>query len=374
MNYKMKMLQEGIGYRGNKFEKNYHYSNLIRKYARDTEEMGIFEAYVELFTSGENAEVIRHLSKNVNEVVYLSKSTSPILLEGYAKLDGIELTEDYQEELNEGILSWIPKVLGLGMITKVAKKYVAEHPKEAQALSSTEGFLTSVTNNKQLTPEQKKEIITVSKNGTANMISVQKLISKYIEQNKKIQAKQGKAPVQKSMKVESFVNDFNSLLIERISSRGVKDEVVSGQVNPLSVGAQKDAEFAKEVKPRGPVKEVEDTPYADVAKQGGNKADIEPSSLSAGGSPSAGNDVTSGELKYDSGTSPVIGKDAVSPGVHADPAAMAAAATLNSTVSSFLMGIPLIGPFIAPFSMVLVGLMTPLLIMAIRRIFKGKKQ
>jgi len=306
----MKMLQEGIGYRGSKFEKNIHYSNLIRKYSRDIEELGIFEAYVELFSSGESPEVIRHISKHVNEVVYLSKSTSPILLEGYAKLDGIELTEDYSEELNEGILSWIPKVLGLGMITKVAKKYIAEHPKEAQALSSTEGFLTSVTNNKQLTPEQKKEIITVSKNGTTNMVSVQKLISKYIEQNKKIQAKQGKAPAQKSMKLESFVNGFNSLLVEKFG-------------------------------PNSPIKD---------------------------------NDVTTGELKYDSGTSPVIGKDSVRPGVHADPAAMAAAATLNSTVSSFLMGIPLIGPFIAPFSMVLVGLMTPLLIMAIRRLFRGKKQ
>ena len=371
MNLKEKMLAESLGYTGNKFQQNYYYSNLIKAYGNTIRDFGLFEAYTDLFCSGESMEVVRHLSKNIDEVLYLSASSSPLLLEGYANLN-----ESIDYELNEGIGNWLLNVFSLGTANKIAKKIIQADPQKAKALASKNGLTAVLSKNKVLNPEQKKAITIAFNRGS--VVEVNKLLKGYAQQNPKIlkfkpnpnnsDGDDNNAPQRAaSLKTEEFIRG-----LQKIINEDSFDDLKNGGYSKL--------------------KRDRDISNSNMAKEhGGYNTPVDPDKIyhptKGSEMQSSERDFDSGDKKYDSGTSPVEGKDVPyngdHPGVEAEAAAhgngmdagaMAAAAVMNKTVSTFLMGIPMIGPFIAPFAGVVVGLMGPLVLMALRRLLGGKRK
>ena len=310
MDLKHTMIKESLGYKGTKFENNLYFSNFIKSYGKAINDMGLLEAYVE-FSNKENYKVMNFLNENINEVLYLSSGKSALLFEGYHK-------DCDTFELNEGI-------------------------KELAA-----NFLTKIIGQNKLKLALQRDLTKLKVTSYEQALPVVREI-----------AKKGKIPLA-TLKAQIALGQ----------------KVANGEIDPKVAAFKTQQGINSVVK----LKETEKTPLkleeffdkadtilleydpADKAmnihnleKQG--KGQIAADELAKGGG------LSGTQLGLEHPTNVVSGMDAAS--------SMAAAAVLNKTISGFVMGIPVIGPLLAPFAPYIAGMLLPIVLGLVFR-KKGK--
>jgi|SRR6478609_87057 len=307
MDLKTKMLKESLEYKGSKFETNYYYSNLIKSYGQAIRESGLLEAYV-AFYNKQNYKVMDILNKNINEVLYLSELKSSLLLEGYAKKD-----DTASFELNEGIKdimsNFVFRLVGQKKLMIAVKQNL--NKLKINDFEQTIPIIRELAKKGKVPLEVMKKQVALGNqvaDGKLDPAAAFKRTQDAVNASGVIKAKPEQS---KTLKVEEFLKEFETLINE--------EDFQS------MFGSNADREVKKE-------------PSLASQHGGYQYADQEqrkqtPINLSGAGS-------------------------------------AAAAMAVNKTISNFIIGIPVIGPLLAPFSMFIVGMIAPIVL---GLIFRKKK-